>query len=151
MLTMGSSHTDLLYHIIFSTKNRTPWIDDNLTAPLCEYMGGIVRGEGGNLIAIGGIADHLHLLIRWRPDKSLSDLMRQLKANSSKWIHESRRDLIDFHWQDGYAAFSVSRSQEFRVRQYITNQPAHHRTKSFEEELVAFLDAHGVEYDPRYL
>lgn len=102
-------------------------------------------------LEIGGVEDHAHILFGWRTDEAISVLMRNLKANSSKWIHQKYPELREFRWQEGYAIFSVSESQVDRVKQYIADQDEHHRVKSFQEELVEFLKAHNVPYDGRYL
>lgn len=138
-------------HIVFSTKHRTPWISGEAAQRLYPYVGGIVRGEKGSLLEIGGVEDHVHLLIRWRPDKSVSDLMRAVKAKSSLWIQQTFANLAQFAWQEGYSVFSVSKSRENAVRTYIVNQHAHHATEDFKSELVRFLLAHGIEYDERYI
>jgi REP element-mobilizing transposase RayT len=137
--------------VVFSTKKRAAMIKPDWQPRIHEYLGGIVRGERGVALQIGGMPDHVHLLIRWRTDESLASLMRVLKTNSSKWMHEKLAAMREFAWQEGYAAFTVSASQKDRVAQYIANQERHHGKRSLEEELVEMLRAHGVEYDPRYL
>lgn len=148
---MPGSYTKLLYHIVFSTKGRRALIKPDVQARIHEYMGGIVRGNGGVALQIGGMPDHVHLLVRWRADESVSAMVRLIKSNSSKWIHETISDMQSFAWQEGYSAFTVSESQVDAVRRYIANQEEHHRGRSFGEELVALLAAHSVEYDARYL
>ncbi|MCC6907363.1 MAG: IS200/IS605 family transposase [Phycisphaerales bacterium] len=148
---MPGTYSQLLMHIVFSTKNREPWIASEVAERLYPYMGGIIRGEKGSLLEIGGVADHIHLLIRWRPDESVSNLMRTLKSKSSLWIHQTFADLAPFAWQEGYSAFSVSKSQENAVRAYILNQPQHHAREDFKTELIRFLCAHEIEYDKRYV
>lgn len=147
---MPGTYSQLLLHAVFSTKRRVPWISDALAHSLYPYIGGIIRGQKGSLLEIGGVADHLHLLFRWRTDESISNLMRDVKAKSSLWIHQNHADLTDFCWQEGYSVFSVSKSQEEAVRQYILGQKAHHAREDFKSELIRFLDAHGIEYDARY-
>jgi putative transposase len=147
---MPSTYSNLLHHIVFSTKDRAPLISDEIKEELYRYMAGIAREEGGVLPEIGGIEDHVHLLAKFKPSVSVSDMLRLIKTNSSKWMHESKQRQ-QFGWQEGYAAFSVSESQVIAVRRYIRNQAAHHRRQSFQEEFVAMLERHGVEYDPRYL
>jgi REP-associated tyrosine transposase len=129
---MAGTFSRLLYHVVFSTKNRVPLIDPSLRAELYPYMEGIIRQKGGWLLALGGIPDHVHVLTRLKPDMPVSDLVRDLKACSSKWLHERKDPRPDFAWQTGYAVFSVSESQEGKVRSYIHNQERHHRRASFE-------------------
>ena len=148
---MAGTHTQLLLHLVFSTKERTPWITEELAARLYAYIGGIVRAEGGMLLAMGGMEEHVHMYIRWRADGAISDLMRTVKARSSKWMHETFPALSAFAWQEGYAAFSVSKSQEPAVRQYIERQAEHHAREDYRSELARMLRAHGVEFDERFL
>ena len=148
---MPGTFTRLLYHVVFSTKHRANLIPAQVQPRLYEYLGGIVRGERGTTHEIGGVADHVHLLIQWRTDETLATLMRRLKSNSSRWLRTELPILAGFGWQEGYAAFTVSPSQFETVQHYIQNQAAHHRQRSFAEELKALLDAHGVEYDDRYV
>jgi putative transposase len=148
---LPSSYTHLLYHLVFSTKERRPLITPVLREELYPYMGGIVRNQRGILLEIGGMADHVHLVTRFRADVSVADIVRLIKANSSKWINE-RPDLIsEFAWQTGYGAFTVSESQLSVVRHYVQNQEEHHRKLTFQEEFVSLLKKHGIEYDERYL
>lgn len=148
---MAGTHTRIVLHVVFSTKDRAPVITPDLQPRLYDYMGGILRAEGATLFAIGGMPDHIHVLLRMRTDAALADLMRTLKGRSSHWVHETFPEHAAFGWQDGYSAFSVSRSQEAVVKQYIERQEEHHRVRTFRVELIEFLDAHGVEYDPRYI
>jgi REP element-mobilizing transposase RayT len=115
------------------------------------YLGGIIRELDGHAIIVNGPADHVHLLCSLPATTALADVMRVLKTNSSKWIHETFPNLASFAWQTGYAAFSVSESNVQAVEQYIRNQEEHHRTVSFQDEFVAFLKRHGIQYDPRYI
>jgi REP element-mobilizing transposase RayT len=148
---MPGTYSQLLLHIIFSTKGRTPWISCEVPERLYAYIGGIVRAEKGVLYAIGGVEDHVHLYLRWRPDGSLSDLMRTVKARSSKWVHDTFPNLVAFAWQEGYSVFSVSKSQEGAVKKYIAGQAEHHKKEDFKSELLHFLRAHGVEFDEKYV
>ena len=148
---MPQSYTCLYYHIIFSTKRRLPLITTDLQQRLYDYIGGIIQHERERLTSAGGTNDHVHLLISLRAQTAVSDMLRLLKANSSKWVHETFADQRNFGWQDGYGAFSVSSSNVGRVRQYIAEQEQHHRHLSFQEEFVEFLKRHGVEYDERYI
>ena len=148
---MPHAFTNLLTHIIFSAKDRAPLMGPEVRARLFEYMGGIVRELGGKALSINGAPDHVHLLL-WLPATvALSDAMRLLKTNSSRWVRESGLSRRPFAWQNGYAAFSVSQSAASEVQRYIANQEEHHRKVSFKEELLAYLKKHGIEYDERYL
>ena len=126
-------------------------IKQDIAPRIHEYLGGIVRNKGGVAFAIGGMPDHVHLLFRWKTDDSLSNLMRDIKCNSSRWIHETLPDMTSFAWQEGYGAFTVSQSQKETVERYIANQEAHHRGRSYQDEYVDLLKAHQVEYDERFL
>jgi REP element-mobilizing transposase RayT len=147
---MGSL-VKVLVHVVFSTRQRVDFIDPALRTNLYPYMAGIVRRKGATLLALGGMPDHVHALIRLKADLSLSDLVCAFKAVSSKWVHEKPDPIPEFAWQEGYAAFSVSPSREAAVRSYILNQEAHHRRADFKEELIELLTKHGVEFDPAYL
>ncbi len=148
---MPGTYSQILLHVVFSTKRREAWITPELAERLYPYIGGIIRAERGVLLDIGGVADHVHLYLRWRPDESISNLMRTAKSRSSAWIHETFPALRGFAWQEGYSVFSVSKSQEPAVKVYIANQAAHHAREDFKSELLRLLDAHGVEYDERYV
>ena len=148
---MGHSYTNLLFHIVFSTKERQPWLDQDLSSRVYDYLGGAIRSEGGTSISINGCADHIHVLAKLRQDKAVSEALRGIKANSSGWIHRTFRPLRAFAWQIGYGAFTVSQSQVDKVKLYIANQQTHHQRVSFKEEFIALLQAHEVEYDERYL
>ena len=148
---MSSSYTNLIYHIIFSTKDRQPLITEAHQPRLYDYIGGTLRALGGVSLAINGMEDHVHLLAKLRPDKSLSDVLRDLKANASGWMHDMFPELKEFSWQRGYGAFTVSQSQIADVRKYIADQQEHHRAQSFRDEFLRFLRVNGVEYDERYI
>jgi len=148
---MSGTYTNLLYHVVFSTKLRIPLITRTLRDELHRYIGGIIRGEGGVLLEVGGMPDHVHLLTKLAPTVSLPDVLRKVKANSSKWANAKSPTGRKFGWQDGYAAFSASESQVARVTQYIRDQERHHRGVEFKEELIKLLRRHRVEYDERYL
>jgi REP-associated tyrosine transposase len=148
---MPSTYTNLLYHIVFSTKDRRPFINPKLRAELHPYMGGIILDAGGEPLEIGGVEDHVHLLVKLPADLAVSDALRLIKSNSSKWAGE-RSDLVrTFAWQTGYSAFTVSKSQVASVRKYIKNQEQHHRRLPFKQELVSLLEKHEIDYDRRYL
>jgi putative transposase len=148
---LANTLSNLLAHIVFSTKNREQFISDEFQQELYAYIGGIVRSEKGKLLAIGGMQDHLHLLVMYRPNQALSDIVRTLKASSSKWINDRAFIHSQFAWQSGYGAFSVSESKVDAIKVYIDNQAQHHNKKSFKEELTELLRLHNVEYDPQYL
>jgi REP element-mobilizing transposase RayT len=140
---MASTFTNLLFHVVFSTKNRAAAIHEGLREPLYEYMGGIIRGEGGVLLQIGGVPDHVHLLTKIKADTALSAIVGRIKAGSSRWLNEKKREADHFEWQTGYGAFSVSESQVSKVRKYIQTQEAHHAKVSFKDELIALLKKQG--------
>ena len=147
---MGSTYASLHYHIVFATKDRRPFIKDEWRDRLHEYLGGTVNGLGGFTQGVGGVADHVHLLVGLKQTHRISDFMRTLKGDTSKWVHETVGGR-DFAWQEGYAVFTVGVSQRESVRRYIANQVEHHRVKSFREELEELLRRAGLEYDPKYL
>ncbi len=148
---MPQSYVNLIYHIVFSTKERKTLITEDYQSRLYEYIGGIIRSQGGIAMAMGGMEDHVHILAKLRQDKALSDVVRDLKANASGWLHDVFPALEDFAWQGGYGAFTVSASQIERVRKYITGQQEHHRKRSFRDEFIALLKANEIEFDERYL
>ncbi|MBI2822044.1 MAG: IS200/IS605 family transposase [Acidobacteria bacterium] len=147
---MAQTFSSLIVHVVFSTKWRARSISKEIRAPLWAYMGGIVRNIGLKPILINGVTDHVHLLLGMVPVVSISECVRVVKSNSSGWIHESRPS-CRFAWQDGYAAFSVSRSDLDRIYRYIAAQEEHHRKISFHEELLAMLRSHNIAFDERYL
>jgi putative transposase len=147
---MASTYLSLHYHLVFGTKDRAATIDRAWRSRLHEYLGGTIRGLGGIPEEIGGVADHVHLLVGLKATHCLADLMRELKKASSTWVHEEigvRR----FAWQEGYAAFTVSASARDSVRSYIANQERHHRRRTFRDEVIEMLQKAGVAYDPKYL
>jgi putative transposase len=149
-LRMPSTHLSLHFHIVFSTKNRQPFIADDWRGRLHEYLGGLVRAADGIPEAIGGTNDHVHLLVGMRATHALASFVQDIKQTSSRWIHETI-GVKNFAWQPGYGAFTVSVSNCDAVRIYVADQAEHHRIKSFQEEYVAFLQKHHVEYDEKYL
>ena len=148
---MAHTFTSLLVHVIFSTKDRLPHLDAEVRSRLFPYMGGILREAGARPVLVNGVADHVHGLVGLPTTASVADMMRVLKTNSSKWVHEEWPTLRGFAWQTGYGAFSVSRSNVDEVERYIARQEEHHRTVTFQEEYVAFLRRHGIAYDERYV
>jgi REP element-mobilizing transposase RayT len=148
---MSHTYTNLLSHVIFSTKDRRPIIDAEIKPRLLGYINGIVDESGGKVLSLNAMPDHLHMLCQSPPTLSIADAMRLVKANSTRWVHETWGSQRPFGWQTGYAAFSVSRSNVAAVANYIEAQEAHHRKRTFQEEFVELLVKHGVDYDPRFV
>ena len=146
-----STFTNLTYHVVFSTKYRRELIDDSFKEELYRYIGGIIRGEKGHLVEIGGVADHIHILAGFSPTIAVSDMLKRIKAKSSKWMNAENKTRVKFQWQTGYAAFTVSQSRIPALRQYIHDQEIHHRKRSFQDEFLALLERHGISYDPRFV
>jgi REP-associated tyrosine transposase len=148
---MPQSLVSLTNHIVFSTKNREPFIDAELAPRLYGYVGGIVSNTKSVLLASGGVEDHIHLLVSLSRTISIADFIRIVKTNSSLWVHETFPDRSRFAWQSGYGAFSVSKRIVAQVKGYIANQKEHHKKETFKEEYLRFLKEHVLEYDERYL
>jgi len=146
---MSRTFTNLLTHVIFSTKDREPWIRRETKTELHAYLGGLVRELKGKAYGINGTSDHVHMLINLPPNVPTSDALRFIKANSSRWMRDKWKK--PFAWQLGYAAFSVSKSNAPQVLKYIANQEEHHRRVAFTDELVDFLRKHEIDYDERYI
>ena len=147
---MPSTHLSLHYHLVFSTKERIAYIHRDWRDRLHAYMGGIVRDMRGIPEAIGGIEDHVHLLVGLRATHRLADVLKEVKGASSKWVHEEISKPL-FSWQEGYGAFTVSATQISDVKNYIARQETHHQRKTFQDEYLEFLKLGGVEYDEQYL
>jgi REP element-mobilizing transposase RayT len=148
---VAKTYTSLNYHFTFSTKNREPWISQSIEDRIWSYIGGVARKHKMTALQVGGIDDHIHTLVMAPPTLSPSQIAQYLKGDSSKWIHEEFPKLRGFEWQDGYGAFTVSKSQIAEVIKYIQNQRKHHRKKTFQEEYLELLQKHGIDYDERYL
>jgi putative transposase len=148
---MANTYTQIYLHIVFAVEHRDKVIPKAKKEDLHRYITGVVEHRACKLIAINSMSDHIHILIGYNPKHALSDIVRDIKATSSKMINESHWMRGKFEWQEGFGAFSYSRSQLDAIIGYIMNQEKHHTVKSFREEYVEFLDAYGVEYDPRYL
>lgn len=148
---MAHTFTNLLTHIIFSTKDRMPILEPDLKQRLFPYMGGIFRELNATSLLINGPTDHVHILALMPAKSAPAEIIGKVKSNSSGWVHKTFPARQTFAWQVGYAAFGVSPSQKQTVLDYIANQEEHHRKASFKEEFVAFLKKHQVEYDERYL
>jgi putative transposase len=147
---MPNTFTSLRYHIIFATKNREPFLKPGFLERMHAYLGGCLRTIGGVPLEIGGVSDHVHILAGLKPTHCISEVLRAIKKASSDW---ARQDIGfgQFHWQDGYSAFTVGRKGIDALRRYIATQAEHHQTKTFEEEYRELLKAHGIEFDERYL
>ncbi len=148
---MANTYSSIYLHLVFSTKNREPWITEEIEQRLWKFIGGIARENNATAIQIGGVEDHIHLLVKSPPAIATSKLAQCLKGGSSSWIHTEFPHLKHFKWQDGYGAFSVSKSSVDDVVHYIKDQREHHRVKSFQEEYLAFLQRHEISFDPKYL
>lgn len=147
---MASTHLSLHYHVVFSTKERRPFIKEEWESRLHSFMAGCIRTEGGKPLAIGGVADHVHLLIGLRSTHQLAAVVKAVKVTSTRWVHQTIGKRT-FCWQTGYGAFTVSPSQVQTVLQYIERQEIHHSKMSFKEEYLKLLEKSGVIYDERYL
>ena len=148
---MAHTFTSLLTHAVFSTSERRPFLSEANRADAHAYIGGILKNLWADPIPIGGTSDHVHLLMRLPADLSVADCLCVVKSNSSRWIKERWPERRLFSWQGGYGAFTVSESNRGAVIQYIQNQEQHHRRISFQEEFLALLKKHGVEFDERYV
>ena len=148
---MASTLTKILVHVIYSTKHRVDLIPPELEADLYSYTGGICRGMECTLMAMNGTANHVHLLVGLNKNAALSDLMLNVKRDSSKWIKDRSLALRDFGWQDGYFGFSIGESGVDGVRAYIASQKAHHERVDFKDEVRTFLRKYGVEWDEQYI
>lgn len=148
---MPDTYTQLYVHIIFSVKGREPLMSSSFRKELFAYIGGIIKNKGQKPIAIDGTADHIHILAGIKPDKSISELVREIKSNSSKYVNEQKWTPVKFQWQEGFGAFSYSHSQLTSVINYITHQEEHHKKKLFAEEYKAFMKKFNVEYDEKYI
>jgi putative transposase len=148
---MAHTYTSQLLHCVFSTKERSPLISTDLQERLCPYLGGIARDNCMKALAIGGVADHVHLLLSLPSTLSISKAMQLIKGGSSKWIHDSFPQHRDFGWQEGYGAFSIGISDVERTVHYIETQAEHHHKYDFKAEFISFLNKHSIEYDERYI
>jgi REP element-mobilizing transposase RayT len=148
---MAHTFANLLTHVIFSTKDREPLIDQALNHDLLAYMGGIVRELQGKVSSANSMPDHVHMLLSLPPGVAVARTVRIVKTNSSRWIHQTHSRLRGFAWQTGYGAFSVSPSNAAAVVKYIREQERHHRRVSFKEEFISFLKKSGIPYDERHI
>ncbi len=149
---MSNTHQQLLYHVVFSTKNRKPYLaNENHRAKVFAYMAGIAKNIEGFALEIDGWIDHVHLLVRIPAKTAVSDFIGCLKANTSKHVNETSGLIKKFGWQEGFGAFTVSVSQKDNVARYIKSQVEHHAQETFENEYLRLLDKHEVEYHPQYV
>jgi putative transposase len=148
---MANTYSQIYLHVVFSVKGRQNLIHKDWKDELYKYICGITNGKEQKVYAIGGVADHIHILVSIKPNIALSDLVRDIKANSSKWINEREFIKGKFKWQEGFGAFSYAQSQLDNVIAYINNQEQHHRKKLFKDEYIELLQKYNVNYDDRYL
>ncbi len=150
-IIMGNSYTSLYLHAVFRTKNNALFLSPSIQERMYPYLGGIAREHQMKLLEVGGIEDHVHLLLSLPADLAVAKAMQILKGGSSKWVHNAVPSLSSFGWQEGYGAFSIGISQLVPTTAYIANQKEHHRKMNFHGEFMAFLKKHDIPYDERYL
>ena len=148
---MANTYTQVHIQFVFAVKHRDGLVHSSFKDELYQYIAGIIKYHNHKLLAINGMPDHIHIFIGMRPTQSISDLLQDIKGNSSKWINEKKFLKVKFEWQEGYGAFSYSKSQVNPVIDYIKNQEQHHATKTFQEEYLEFLKLFEIDYDERYI
>jgi putative transposase len=148
---MSNTYTQIHIHFVFAVKYRLALIDKKWQEELYKYITGIIQNNNHKLLIINGVADHVHLLIGMRPTQSISDLMKDTKQFSSKWINDNKKTKSRFEWQEGYGAFSIGTSDIDRVAKYISNQEEHHKTTTFKTEYLKLLQDYNVEYEEKYI
>lgn len=148
---MPNTFTQLYIHIVFAVKNRNSLINQTWEDKLYKYITGTVQKMGQKMLRINGMPDHIHFLIGLKPDIAISDLVREVKKSSTSFIKEKKLTKLNFSWQSGYGAFSVSHSQLDKVINYIINQKEHHRKRTFKEEYIELLKKYEIEYNEKYL
>ena len=148
---MANTYTQLYVQFVFAVRNRASLIDETFEQRLYQYMTGIIQNHQHKVIAINGMPDHIHIFAGIHPNQSISDIMKTVKGESSGWVNERGLVKGNFKWQEGFGAFSYSRSHIDNVYKYILNQKKHHRKRTFIQEYVEFLDKFGIEYDERYV
>jgi REP element-mobilizing transposase RayT len=148
---MADTYVQQRIHLVWSTRKREATIADGFRSRVWAYIGGIIRHCGGVGLITGGTADHIHVYADYPKTIALSQFVNKIKSNSSKWINEERLASEPFHWQSGYGAFSVGRSGDRALQEYIRNQEEHHRTMTFDEEYVRLLRCHDIAFDSRYV
>lgn len=148
---MAGTFTKIYYHLVFSTKDRTPLLVKDQKTDVYKYICGIIKSEGGFVYAIGGTGDHIHILCALTPKKSLSEMLQRIKGHSSKWINLQFGNNQKFKWQSGYGVFTVSHSQVEAVKEYVQNQETHHKKMTFKEEFELLLKKHEVEFKEEFI
>jgi len=148
---MPNTFSQIHIHVVFSVQNRLSLISKQWEQRLYKYISGIIQNQGHKLIAINGMPDHIHILFGMRPNQSISELLRTIKSDSSRWINENKFVAGKFSWQEGYGAFSYARSEISNVAKYIENQELHHTQKTFIEEYIAMLEEFEIEFDSKYI
>ncbi len=148
---MPQSLSNILLHLVFSTKDRRPWLETGVREKTHAFLAGTVRQCGCAAYRVGGVSDHVHLAIGLSRTLAVADLVKEIKTASSKWIKGQDARLRDFSWQNGYGVFSLGMSQKETLLHYIDRQEEHHRTRTFQEEYRAFLTQYGIEFEERYL
>jgi len=150
-INVAHTYVSSLVHCVFSTKDRRKLLTPSLRERLFPYLGGVAREAGMKALAVGGVDDHIHILLSVPAVLPLAKALQHLKGVSSKWIHETFPEMRGFAWQAGYGAFSIGVSQTADTIKYIANQEEHHRRRTFDEEFVLFLKKHGIAYDPKFV
>ncbi len=148
---MANTYTQLYYHVVYAVKGRTNLISRKWKEELYKYITGIIRKKNQKLIAINGVNNHIHLLIGLKPDVNLSDIMRDVKANSSRFINENKYVSGKFEWQQGFGAFTLGQTQLPFIIEYINNQEEHHKTRTFREEYIDFLNHNDIDFNSDYI
>ena len=148
---MSQTLTSLLVHLVFSTKERIPIITPEVEPDLFAYIGGILRNHQSRLLDAGGTHDHVHLLVSQSKNIAVAQLLKEVKGSSSSWIKTQGKEFRNFHWQDGYGAFSFGIRDLPGLQRYVANQKEHHQVRTFKEELIQLLEENGIEYDERYV
>ena len=148
---MSRTYANILLHVVWSTRNRAAWITANLEPRLYGYLRNAFENQQAKVMAMNGMPDHVHVLVSIKPTSDFSELMRNVKTASSKWLRANFQEFRDFAWQDGYGAFSVGLSTVKNVQNYIANQKQHHSSQTYQEEFLNFLKAHEIPYDERFV
>jgi putative transposase len=148
---MANTYTQIHIHAIFAVQNRVSLISDKWKERLYQYISGIIQNNGHKLLVINGMPDHIHILFGMRPIQSLSDLMQDIKGDSSKWINNNKLTIGKFSWQEGYGSFSYSKSQLSAIADYIEKQEQHHKRNTFVEEYIKLLNDFDIIFDEKYI